>query len=419
MSTHSPDHLREIKNAARSPHRVSYRTRQLERYIPFSLGCVTGLLLILTRNLDFADWMMVALALCIGAWSRAYPAQHQAMLLARAACLLLCAAAVHLQTNTPLSYQLLLMWTLVTQVGYSMLARMPWALLIAALGVLQVVLLGWLVPPSAWSAWVLTLVQLAVWPCVAMVFGNSSQRSDARLERSLIDEGTGLYNTQGLFTYGADLARRCRSDGQPLSLLLISCRNIDDVGEALGDKVLRRLLGEAVKGIATSAEFVSNSLTARCDLGEFVVLLPAVDAERSKVFLAKKFGQPPTIQLTAHERKITVMLDTAVIVAGKNRHSIESMYAAAQARLERKHHSLAQRQQPPTHPSKVRSNPSATPIASVSTSASSSTKPSKAKSKPPKARQPSKNTDFGNIDSALLSRFEPSATLPLPLRHID
>jgi GGDEF domain-containing protein len=413
MSTHHPDHLQDHKNALRSQYRVSYRIRQLERYVPISLACVTGLLLILTRNLEFADWMMVVLALCMGAWSRAYPAQHQAMLLARAACLLLCAAAVHVQTGAQAGSQLLVMWTLVTLIGYSLLARTPWAVAITALGVAQYVLLSVLIPPSAWSAWVLTLLQLIVWPCVTMVYGNSSQRSDARLERSLIDEATGLYNTQGLFTYGADLARRCRNDGQPLSLLLISCRNIDDVGDALGAKVLRKLLSEAVKGIATSAEFVSNSLTARCDVGEFVVLLPAADAERSKLFLAKKFGQPPSIQLTANERQVTVMLDTAVVVAGRNHHAIESMYSAAQARLERKHHKLAQQLQAPVQSGKVRQETSKIPVPG------SKPQKSKPKSAPKSAAKSAKNTDFGNIDSALLSRFEPSATLPLPLRQLD
>lgn len=412
MSNQSADHLLDLKSAVRSQFRVSYRIRQLERYVPITLACVTGLMLILTRNLEFVDWMMVVLALCIGAWSRAYPAQHQAMLLARAACLLLCAAAVHMQTGAQAGSQLLVVWTLATLIGYSLLARLPWAMAITAFGTVQYVLLSLLVPPSVWSGWFLTLLQLVVWPFVAMIYGNSSQRSDARLERSLIDEGTGLYNTQGLFTYGADLALRCRNDGHPLSLLLISCRNIDDIGDALGAKVLRKLLSEAVKGIATSAEFVSNSLTARCDSGEFVVLLPATDAERSKAFLTKKFGHPPTISLTAHERKMTVILDTAVIVAGKGHHSIESMYAAAQARLERKHQSLAQRLRQPQAPSNPRKETS-----SLHTPSAPSAKPSK--SKPKSAPKPRKHTDFGNLDSALLSKFEPSATLPLPLRHLD
>lgn len=409
MSTNFSDRSPSPRKAVRSPYRVAYRIRQLERYVPISLGCVTGLMLILTRNLDFAYWMMVALALCIGAWSRAYPAQHQAMLLARAACLLLCAAAVHVQANMQLGSQMLLMWTMATLIGYSLLARLPWALVITTFGVVQYVLLSLLAPPLGWSAWWLTLVHLAVWPGVAMVFGKSSQRSDARLERSLIDEATGLYNTQGLYTYGADLAMRCRSDSQPLSLLLISCRNIDEVGDALGSKALRQLLSEAVKGIATSAEFVNNSLTARCDAGEFVVLLPAVDAERSKAFLTKKFGQPPTINQTVNERKVTIMLDTAVIVAGKNHHTIESMYAAAQARLERKHLKLAQHLQSSINLDKQRKETSK-PVAP-------SAKPQK--SKPKTTSKSSKNTDFGNIDSALLSKFEPSATLPLPLRHLE
>jgi GGDEF domain-containing protein len=390
-------------NASRSAHRVSFRTRQLERYIPLALAGITALALIFTRSLEPSGWAAVVVAMAIGAWSRAFPAQHQAMLSARAVCLLLCAALLYLQGNASLGAQLLLMWTLATLVGYAILAQWQWALPVAAYGVLQYGALTLLQTPASWTDWAFALCHLLVWPYVALVFGRSNQRSDASLEHSLIDQDTGLYTRQGLFTYGEEVMARYQSDGQPLSLVLIVCRNIEEVGDVLGAKILRKLLGETVNGIATSVELVGNSLAARFDTGEFVLLLPGADANRSKALLSKKFGDPPHISLSTKERKIRVMLDTAVVVAGKNEHTIESLYAAAQNRLERKQNQLALRE-------------NAAPGTSLEALKELMKDPPQAESnaKSKRKAKPSKDTDFGNIDSEMLSRLEANSTLPMP-----
>jgi GGDEF domain-containing protein len=257
--------------------------------------------------------------------------------------------------------------------------------------------------PASWTDWTFALCHLLVWPYVALVFGRSNQRSDASLEHSLIDQDTGLYTRQGLFTYGEELMARFQSDGQPLSLVLIVCRNIEEVGDVLGAKILRKLLGETVNGIATSVELVGNSLAARFDTGEFVLLLPGADANRSKALLSKKFSDPPHISLSTKERKIRVMLDTAVVVAGKNEHTIESLYAAAQNRLERKQNQLALRE-------------NAAPGSSLEALKELMKDPPQAESnaKSKRKAKPSKDTDFGNIDSEMLSRLEANSTLPMP-----
>jgi GGDEF domain-containing protein len=429
-------------------HRVSFRTRQLERYLPISLACASALGLVLTQEGSLGAWAASGLALLVGVWSRSFPAQHQSVLLARAICLLLCGALMHHYSTNP---NALLVWTLVTTIGYGLLCHLTWALPIVGLGLAQYVLLSTTQAPTQWMPWVNTLAQLVVWPVVAVLFGRSLQRSEEDMEENLVDHESGLYNRQGFFTYGADILQRCQRDGQAVTLVLIQCRNLEAVAKILGNKTLRQLLGKTVKAISTSADMVGNSLAARNDIGEFVLLLPGADAQRAKALLGKIFDEPHRISLQKDDRTITIMLDTATQAYSKELQTIEALYNAALNRLESKQRQLKANQQPAQAAAHTTSTATATtsspdlrPIAELPGAAKPAGKSSKdsAKDKPAettKVAEKSKSAakskfklptlssarehhDFGATDSALLSRLEPSPTLPLPLaaqQHIS
>jgi GGDEF domain-containing protein len=434
-------------------HRVSFRTRQLERYLPISLACASALGLVLAQEGSLGAWAASGLALLVGVWSRSFPAQHQGVLLARAICLLLCGALMHHYSANP---NALLVWTLVTTIGYGLLCHLTWALPVVGLGLLQYALLSTTHAPTQWLPWVNTLAQLVMWPVVAVLFGRSLQRSEEDMEENLVDHESGLYNRQGFFTYGADILQRCQRDGQAVTLVLIQCRNLEAVAKILGNKTLRQLLGKTVKAISTSADMVGNSLAARNDIGEFVLLLPGADAQRAKALLGKIFDDPHRISLQKDDRTITIMLDTATQAYSKELQTIEALYNAALNRLESKQRQLKANQQPAQateHSTSTATTVNATssdlrPIAELpgtakpagksskdgakdkasSKSAAAKDKPAektkvaekskpaaKSKFKLPTLSSAREHHDFGATDSALLSRLEPSPTLPLPL----
>jgi GGDEF domain-containing protein len=413
-------------------HRVSFRTGQLERYLPISLACASALGLVLTQASPLGAWVGVGLALLIGVWSRSFPAQHQGVLVARAVCLLLSGAHVHHYSADP---NALLIWTLVTTIGYSLLCQLTWALPIIVLGLAQYVLLSTTQMPNPWMPWVNTLAQLVLWPVVAVLFGRSLQRSEDGMEENLVDHESGLYNRQGLFTYGGEILQRSQRDGQAVTLVLIQCRNLEAVAKILGNKTLRQLLGKTVKAIANSADMVGNSLAARNDVGEFVLLLPGADAQRAKALLGKIFDEPHRISLRQDERTITIMLDTATQALSNELPTIEALYNAALNRLESKQRQLKASQQ--TQGTTNTTSTDVRPVAELPSAAKPSGKRRKTEAESsaatqdktaekPKAAARSKfklpglttaraRHDFGATDSALLSRLEPSPTLPLPL----
>jgi GGDEF domain-containing protein len=394
-----------ISSLRKSAAKVSFRTAQSERYIAFALAGMTFWLNIILKTTSMTAWGAALLAVAIGFWCRKYPAKYQATMALRAGFLLATATALQLTTNDAGVITPYLFWLLAISTGYALLLNFSWALLVSltaiALGILQ---------QTAWSQGFIYAGFMLIWPAVAMVFARSLQRTEKALEEGLLDKDTGLYNTSGLYVYGQDLMVQFRRDKQAVSMVILQCRNLEQIGDALGSKSVRSLLGKAVKALSSSAELMSNSLAARTDIGEFVLLLPGFDAAQAKAFVRKQFGEAPSLQLKVQERTATVLLDTATVDSRKNDINCEQLYEAACARLERKYRALNQQMRTPD------SHPPAEKAAF---------KPSQNKvdvaAKIPKDKKSTPLPEFAdtNTDSGLMSRLEPNATLPLPLNHRD
>ncbi len=394
--------------------RVSFRVAQSERHIAFALSGLTVWTGVVLKTGNVYTWTAAFLALAVGFWCKNYPAKYQVTMLLRAGLLLAMAAVLQLGSvdssmDTPYFF-----WTLAITTGYALLLTFPWALAISLVG-----LVLYLTSQHSWSSALMHAGWLAVWPATAMVFARSLQHTDLAFEHGLIDKGTGLYNASGLYVYGDELMAQFQRDKQPVSMLLIQCRNIDQIGEALGSKSVRKLLGNTVKTIAASSELTSNSIAARTDKGEFALLLPGLDAVRVKAFVRRHFGERPAIQLKVQERTANILLDTATVSANLQTPTCEHLYEAACTRLERKYRALEEGHAGKPGPRKTGPQPAVTALQSKPKSVTLKVLATQHKNKADKDKTPVTVPGFADshTDSSLMSRLEPNSTLPLPLLH--
>jgi GGDEF domain-containing protein len=437
-----------LNDIRKSAAKVSFRTAQSERYIAYALAGLTFWINIILKTYSPTAWGAALLALAVGFWCRSRPAKYQVTMALRAALLLAAAGALMLvgdEANLKAPY---VFWTLAIATGYALLLTLRWAVLIS----LAALALG-MVQQSAWTSGLVYAGFLCVWPMTAMVFARTLQRTDKAFENGLLDKDTGLYNTSGLYVYGKDLMVQFKRDKQPVSMVLLQCRNLEQIGKTLGSKSVRSLIGQAVKTLSTSAELRSNTLAARTQVGEFALLLPGLDAAQAKAFVRKQFGDTPSLQLKVQERTATVMLDTATVDSQDNI-SCEQLYEAASARLDRKQRALERNMGAPERDSgasqpggdsispldkitadkalkkssttrkPVTTKPTTTKPAATQTPGKAphpAAEPATKAAKPTTAPAPAFLQEFvdTNTDSDMMSRLEPNPTLPLPLmqRH--
>lgn len=319
---------------------VSFRLRRLEYLIPALLAALTAWTAIAMTPTAESAWGVALAALMLAGWSHRFPARVADVLLLRAALLLLGALLLLLAPDTAGVTGPYAFWLLVIAVGYALLldAARAMAVLGAAWGLF--VLAIWLSPPvREWRDALILAGHLMALPAAALVFARSMQRSEAEAEARLTDGQTGLYNAAGLFAHGAELFASCRRDKRAISLALLQFRDFKDVGRILGRTAARTIFVNTVGMLARATH--GQAIAARTGREEFALLLPGMTPEQAKALLEGRLGRPHHVSLEVRGRRVTVMLDAAVLSARERSPTLEALYDQVRQRLARKRAQLS------------------------------------------------------------------------------
>ncbi|MBK8071260.1 MAG: diguanylate cyclase [Ramlibacter sp.] len=317
------------------PSSVSFRLRSLEYLLPWALAACTAWTAIFMFPTALTAWGMAFVALVLGAWSRAFPARAPSVMMLRAVLLLVGASALHLSPETAGAAGPFYFWPVTIACGFALLLERPWALGLFALCITEYALALWLLPPvNAWRDALASSILLIAFPAIALVFARSVQRSDAQVEASLTDVQTGLYNAAGLFAHGQELFHACRREKRPLSLALLQFRDMKDVSLILGRTAARTVFVNTVGALARATQ--GRSIAARTGREEFALLLPGMNQEQAKSLLEDRLGRPLRVVIEVRKRKVTIMLDSAILPARDRSPTLEALYDQVRHRLMRK-----------------------------------------------------------------------------------
>lgn len=329
------------KPSNRTSGAVSFRLRRVEYLLPLALAALTGWTAVVLFPTSGVAWGAVAFAVCLGGWSRAYPARSPALLAARAALLLVAASALHLDPMLDGPAGAFMFWPVAVAVGYALLLERPWALGLAALALLEFAVVLALQPQQESARHVMVSGGLlVVFTALALAFARSMQRSEAEVEASLSDAQTGLYNAAGLFAHGEELYRNSLREKQAISLVLLQFQDMRDVSRILGRTAARRMFLDAVQALAKTVR--GQAIAARTGREEFALLLPGTTTEQAKSLLEAQLGQPPQVSGEVRGHKVQILLDSAVLSARDRSPTLDVLYDQVRSRLDRKRRQLLQ-----------------------------------------------------------------------------
>lgn len=122
------------------------------------------------------------------------------------------------------------------------------------------------------------------------------------------DELSGLLNMKGFNRLGAQIHQRIRSNGEPLSLMIVDIQNLNAVNDALGMEAGNQVI-KSVGGVI-SRMIRDTDLAARFGGDEFILMLPSADRVK-----AEEIGQrmrngvsQTTLELRGVVKKVSVSI---------------------------------------------------------------------------------------------------------------
>ncbi|HWP10422.1 MAG TPA: diguanylate cyclase [Ramlibacter sp.] len=311
---------------------VTFRTRRLEHRLAWAIAVFTVWAAVVLNPGHPVVWMVAVHAAIVGAWCRMSPAQHQWVMLVRAALLLVGGFLLQVTTETGGPAGPYFIWPIMVVVAYSLLLAERWVIAL------------WLVALTEFAAsrifsnqvpsWQQALAQagmLAFFAFVAMEFGRSMRELDQEAELSRKDRSSRMYNEAGFFAHGGELFDECRRRKRPFSMVLLNSADLREVAELAGKKAANQLFAQLVQSIGAATP--SEGLAARTDAVEFGLALPGVTAVRAAALLHQQLGQPPKVEVRLKGSTITVMLDSIIAEASADVPTLEDMYDRMRVKL--------------------------------------------------------------------------------------
>ncbi|MRD47785.1 diguanylate cyclase [Caenimonas koreensis DSM 17982] len=314
---------------------VAFRTSRLEPRLVWAIALFTIWSCLVLSPGASVVWLLALYASSIGAWSRLRPAGHQAIMLARAALLLVGAFVLQVSADTGGADGPYFIWPVMVVAVYSLLVSGRWRYALWSLAALEFVV------SRAFSgtapSWQLALAQAGVLAAICFIAHELRQSMDDMenvVEQASTDPTSRLYNDAGFFANGSLIFDDCRRRNRPFTMVLLYSANLRDVADVAGKKAANQLFGQLVRSI--DAATPGGSLAARTDAVEFGLALAGMTAVQAGALLEDKFGQPPKVEVTLSDVKLTVMLDSVVAQATADVATLEDMYDRLRAKLLRR-----------------------------------------------------------------------------------
>ena len=315
-----------------APGRVTFRTGRLEPRLVLAIGAFTIWSAVLLNPSGSIVWLSALYAAAIGAWCRISPARHQAMLLGRAALLLMGALVLQVTPDAGGPDGPFFIWPAMVIAVYSLLLSGRWVTALWVLTAMEFIAAHALA--HAVASWPLALSQagmLAFFAFAAEEYGRSVRELDQKSELSRRDPNSRLYNEAGFFAHGGQLFEECRSRKRPFSMILLNSADLREVANLAGKKATNQLFAQLVRRLEAATP--SGGLTARTDAVEFALALPGVAAVRAAQLLYSQLGQPPKVEVALKGNKLTVILDSVIAEATMDVSSLEDMYDRMRVQL--------------------------------------------------------------------------------------
>lgn len=338
MARHEPEGERRelpVKPMGAGSTAVSFRIQRIEHRLLWAYAAYALWFAIVLYASQPSAWLLAALALVLGWWSRYSPPRRASQLAMRAA-LLLCVsffAEAGIATLEPPAAGFALALLLAGM--YTLLLPLRWCIALWALAAIDIVAVHAASPfATRWPVVMAQAGSLAAVAYAAFEYARGAGQADLLADAAGRDRSSRLYNEAGFFIHGGELFEECRRQKRPFSLVLMEAGNLRDVFELAGRKAANQVFAQLVQVIDRSTP--AAGIAARTDTVEFAMALPGVNGTRAAALLHHKLGQPARIEVTLGGSRFVVMLGTVIGEAGPEIASLEDLYDRVRSALHRR-----------------------------------------------------------------------------------
>ena len=278
--------------------------------------------------------------ICMAAWRRFHPARDQLQWCLGAWAALALVAWIYMIPQSGASTGPFLFLMLLLAMGYPLLMSVPSAVLFAA-GLLAVYFV------SGWSRragvgielFLLRGVLIAGLCGLSSIFGRILRQAEFNIDNLRRDTASLAYNEHGLTRYGARLLTQCQSEAQPCTLVLMplpsnwhEAIDVSGKGSEYSASHFLQLYNRALRDMALhlTLSLPQDAIVSRNGRGDWVVLVPWLEAQAVLNRLELSFGRPMQLPFGPRQEEFFVALSPCAVMCRGSSDSVASMQARAQ-----------------------------------------------------------------------------------------
>ncbi len=301
---------------------------------------VYGLLLSLTVLGGSRDTTLACVGLmCMGIWRRFHPARNQQQWALGAIAATSLVAWLYVTPHTGGSAGPYLYLLLLFAVCYTLLMDTP------SSAVFTVALLV-LYFASGWSNHATVGIELFVMRGVLIAgmcglssrFGTVLRQAEHGIDKLRRDTASLAYNEHGLERYGSRLLDICNAEAQPCTLVLMplptlwhEAINVSGKGSEYSTTHFAQLHNRALRDMALHLTLClpQDAIISRNARGDWVVLVPWLEAQSVLTRLELTFGRPMQLPFGPRQEEFFVALSPCAVMCRGSSDSVTSMHARA------------------------------------------------------------------------------------------